>query len=385
MRATWLGVAAIVAASVGAAPAFAGSPRVADGSAAPEIAAGPSGADRYPERRVAFPGGVVGLADLTYATPPGFRPLTLDLYLPPTSAVVPPAGFPAVVYVHGGGWAGGDARRTDPFAALPAVLASLAARGYVVASVNYRLSSEARSPAAVLDVKTAIRWLRSKDADYRIDSGRVAVWGTSAGGTLAGAVAVTCNVEAYNPDVSTPPGTVDAEGRPITRVLPPQLAQQSDCVQAAASWYGVFDFATFAEQLGVQDGAPELSQNSGFLGCEVPQCPPGLVAGASSTTYAGRGAPPMLLIHGMEDATVPHEQSEEMAGKLWGAGAPVTLILIPGVGHSLNGKTPEATRAAAIQALNATFDFFDRTVGSEGPSGGGAASPVDTGIGASGR
>jgi len=66
--------------------------------------------DRFPERRVAFADGVVGLADVTYAAPTGFRPLTLDLYLPrarETSA-------PVIVYVHGGGWMGGHARQAAP-------------------------------------------------------------------------------------------------------------------------------------------------------------------------------------------------------------------------------------------------------------------------------
>lgn len=84
--------------------------------------------DRYPERRISFPDGVTGLADVTYSTPPGFRPL------------------------HGGGWLGGHSRHSGAFEDWPRVLASLAARGYGVASVNYRLRAEATSPAAA--------WLR---------------------------------------------------------------------------------------------------------------------------------------------------------------------------------------------------------------------------------
>jgi acetyl esterase/lipase len=98
---------------------------------------------------------VSGLPDLVYSTLSGFRPLTLDLYVPanPVSG-----GAPVIIYVHGGGWMSGHTRHSGAFENWPGVLASLAGRGYVVASLNYRLSSEAPSPAAEQDVKSAVRW-----------------------------------------------------------------------------------------------------------------------------------------------------------------------------------------------------------------------------------
>jgi acetyl esterase/lipase len=83
-----------------------------------------------------------------------------------------------------------------------------------VASVAYRLSGEAPSPAAVIDVKTAIRRLRSKADEYGIDPDRAITWGGSAGGQLAGLTAVSCGVEALDPDIPPPAGAVDPEGRP---------------------------------------------------------------------------------------------------------------------------------------------------------------------------
>src|SRR5262245_1854065 len=138
--------------------------------------------DRYPERRVAFPGGVTGLPDLTYATVAGFRPLTLDLYLPAGSVS---GGAPVIIYVHGGGWTSGHTRHSGAFENWPGVLASLASKGYVVASLNYRLSSEAPSPAAEQDIKSAVRWLRASATRFGIDKRRVGIWGGSAGGQLA--------------------------------------------------------------------------------------------------------------------------------------------------------------------------------------------------------
>ena len=122
-------------------------------------------ADRYPEARVNFPGGVVGLPKLTFYSPAG-RAVWLDLYLPPRGTN---AASPFIVYMHGGGWSGGTARTTGTFEDWPSVLASLAAKGYVVASVDYRLSGEAKFPAAVQDIKAAIRWLRTNAATYRVD------------------------------------------------------------------------------------------------------------------------------------------------------------------------------------------------------------------------
>jgi hypothetical protein len=133
--------------------------------------------DNYPERKVAFPGGVTGLPDLTYETLSGYRPMKLDLYLPPASFAGP---RPFVIYIHGGGWANGIPRTAAVFANWPDVLASFAARGYVTASVSYRFQNEAPFPAAIQDVKAAIRWLHSNAEKYNIDTTRGMTLGSSA-------------------------------------------------------------------------------------------------------------------------------------------------------------------------------------------------------------
>ena len=125
--------------------------------------------DHYPTVRVSFPGGVVGLPALTYEVLPWYRPLHLDLYLPPGK----PARRPLVVYIHGGGWMSGHPRQSGAFANWPDVLALMASRGYVVASVEYRLSGEAPFPAAIQDIKAAIRWLRANAAEYEIGRAHV--------------------------------------------------------------------------------------------------------------------------------------------------------------------------------------------------------------------
>jgi acetyl esterase/lipase len=293
--------------------------------------------DAYPPRRIGFPGGVTGFPDLVYETVPGFRPLHLDLYRPadgPDKTL-----HPFVVYVHGGGWMGGHTRQSGAFTRWPDVLAALAARGYVVASVEYRLSSEARFPAAQQDVKAAIRWLRSQASTYHIDKTRGLIWGASAGGQLAALTATSCGV-----------ATLDPVGAPA----------ESDCVQGAVAWYGIFDFSTF----GAQDN-PD-SAGTKYLGCQASKCAPGVVSAASPVTYIKRDSPPMLLIHGSADKTVPVQQSQEMYDKLHAAGAPVQLLLIPDVDHSFIGKTPADTEKASRTALARVFDFIDTTIGTRG-------------------
>jgi acetyl esterase/lipase len=319
----------------------------------PEVAAEPVPDDHYPPHDVTFPKRVRGAPDLAYSAPTGYRPLTLDLYLPPETARKPARGFPLIVYIHGGGWLAGDSRRHEPFVDFPGVLASLSARGYVVASLNYRLSGEARFPAPIQDVKAAIRRLRARAPEYGIDPARAMTWGMSAGGHLAALAAVSCNAAALEP-----PQASEADA--------PDL---SDCVQGAVAWYGVFDLATIAAQARRDQGlsrdvrdAPEWR----LIGCFATECSEGQIAAASPITYVDPKDPPMLLIAGSEDKIVPHRQTLDMAARLAAAGVPHELVVIPGVDHLLIGKAPEETRGANLRALAATFAFIDRTMAAAG-------------------
>lgn len=306
--------------------------------------------DNYPSRPVVFANGVIGWPGLVYSRPSGYRELVLDLYLPPKNLVRPSQGFPLVIYIHGGAWLAGNRRHNKPFADFPAVLASLAARGYAVASLEYRLSSEAKFPAQTQDVKTAIRWLRSHASDYDIDPARAVAWGVSAGGYLAGLAAASCGA-----------AELKAPSSPATNH---SKANVSDCVQGAVSWYGVFDFATIAAQ--AREGHSRISRDTPdapewrLLGCFAQDCRKGQIAAASVTTYVTRRSSPMLLIVGDSDRLVPHQQTLEMAETLKSAGVPHELIVLHGIDHSLMGKTLAETRQANLKALDATFRFIDK-------------------------
>lgn len=310
-------------------------PAGAGAAPAPTIGESAVLGDHYPERHIAFPPGVSGYPDLVYRTVNGFRPLTLDLYAADQGA----AERPLVIYVHGGGWMGGHSRQSGAFEDWPGVLASLAAKGYVVASLNYRLSSEARFPAAEQDVKAAIRWLRANAGRYHIDKKHVVIWGGSAGGQLAALAATSCGVAALEPE---------------------EPSAESDCVQGAAIWYGVFDF----EHSGTVGGGDDPNgPESRYFGCVRAQCPAGLVQSAGAANHVGAKTPPFLLIHGAQDKVVPTLQSEDFHALLKSKGLSSELLVLPEVGHSFVGAQHAQTESASLAALKKTFDFFDAVIG----------------------
>ena len=303
-----------------------------------EVATAPMLEDRYPRQVVSFDQSVESFPDLVYSTLPGYRPLHLDLYRQGKSA----RPSPLVIYIHGGGWQAGHTRHSGAFAQWPNVLAMLAARGYVVASLEYRLSGEARFPAALHDVKTAIRWLRANATKFGIDPARVIVWGGSAGGHLAALAATTCKVAELHPPAET------SANSPAST-----LAAQSDCVQGLVAWYGIFDFSA----LGGADTAAAR-----FLGCDPSQCAD-VAARASPVTYVDAGDPPALLVHGERDKVVAAGQSREFHAALQARQVRTELLVIPDVDHSFIGSSAQTTRDASLQALSRTFAFIESIAG----------------------
>jgi acetyl esterase/lipase len=238
--------------------------------------------------------------DIQYGAIPGYRPLELDLYLPEASGPLP-----VIVDVHGGGWRRGS--RREPLPLLGAgFYDSLAAQGFAVAAIDYRLSGEARFPAPLEDVGTAVGWVRDNAAAYGLDAGRVFLWGDSAGGHLALLAALT--------------GTK---------------------VQGVVAWFPVTDLSGLpsdvAEAGGVPDHGPD-SREALFLGSPA-SAVPDLARQASPVTHASADAPPVLLMHGAADDIVPPAQSVRLAEALRAAGAAVELELVPGATHFWKGAS----------------------------------------------
>jgi acetyl esterase/lipase len=306
----------------------------------PASGATPAQPPSFGLQKISYPAGVTATFAQTYGNLRGFRPLTLDLYQPPVRG----GGLPLLVFVHGGGWNGGDTRHAASFADFPRELAGLAARGYVVASVSYRLSGEARFPAAVQDIKAAIRWLRAHSTDLGIDPTRVAVWGDGAGGQLAALVGVTCGVTPFEPDAK------DIGEMP------------SDCVQAVIDMGGASDLQGLggaAPEAGDKTASsfqpPPTSDAGDFLGCEPVRCPPMVTRLASPMTYISATSPPFLILHGGADTEIPASQSQKLYDALRQANVPAELMVYPGTGHNFTraGQPDAAALSAARDRLEA--------------------------------
>ena len=259
-----------------------------------------------------FPGGITGTYDIAYQTPKDGRPLTLDVYQPPSRNYA----LPLVVFVHGGN---GDSRHAAVFPDLPSTMAGLAAQGYVVASVNYRTPADARFPAPVQDIKAAIRFLRSHAADMNIDATRVALWGVSTGGQLAALAGTSCGVPLF------------ATGA-------------DDCVQAVVDWYG-----------------PIESAIGPLLGCDSKTCAPGLARTASPLSYINVTSPPFLIEQGMADTLTTPAESQKLQAVLKASNVAADLVQFPEVGHDFtrNGALDVGvTRQALLKMaafLNSLF------------------------------
>ena len=271
--------------------------------------------------------GVRVLAGVPYASLPGVRPLELDLYLPGEG----PA--PVVVFVHGGGWRLGSRHTLGPAYAgrRPAPFEEVARAGIAVASVDHRLSGEARWPAQLHDVKAAVRWLRTRAGELGIDPDRVLAWGESAGGHLAALLGLTGD----RPDLEGDVG----------------VAGPSSAVTAVAAWYAPSDLPALAADAGADPLAAD-SREAQLLGAPVPTVPE-RAAEASPVTHVDPGAPPFLLLHGQVDRFVPFAQSERLRDALQGVDADVALTAYDGADHLWLGSP-----AAADDALTRTIAFL---------------------------
>lgn len=137
-----------------------------------------------------LPENVVEERNHVYATLPetssGKRELHLDVFRPVKKGV-----YPALILIHGGGWRAGDKSMQIPLAEM------IAAKGFVTVTVEYQLSLEAKYPAAVHNIKAAIRWMRANAEKFGIDATRIAISGCSAGGQLAALVGMTNEIEKF--------------------------------------------------------------------------------------------------------------------------------------------------------------------------------------------
>lgn len=248
---------------------------------------------------IPLPNGWTAHRDLRYVSFGGERQ-SLDLYLPPGDTPKP-----LVIWIHGGAWRAGSKQNPMPLRLIPDA-------GYAIASVNYRLSQQAKFSAQIEDCKAAVRWLRANAKQYRLDPDRFAAWGASAGGHLAALI-------------GTSDGKFDIG----------ENLQHSSRVQAVIDYFGPTDFFQMDDH--ALPGAPWRhdapdSPESQLLGGPLRENDL-MAARANPIHYASKGDPPFLIVHGDKDPLVPLHQSQLLGEALRKADVDVTLYVVPGAGH----------------------------------------------------
>lgn len=285
-----------------------------EGTFLPVLTGSASGAQGLPEMNGGEGSENADYKAVAYADDSGSQ--VMDIYLPKDAA----GGAPLLVVVHGGGFRFGS----QTMEIIRPVIEAGTEEGYVVASVDYRKSTEAVFPAALSDVKAAVRYLRANAAEYGIDPERVAIWGESAGAYLALMTALTPDVEDLNGDVS-------------------ENLEQSSGVAVLVDFYGPVEFYTMDEEfasMGITDTATSSADSfeSAFLGQAIGQERDAAYA-AWWGTYREQLPADFSLRAWVQagdcDAQVPCTQSENFAGALAEVIGEenVCFSLIEGAGH----------------------------------------------------
>jgi acetyl esterase/lipase len=263
----------------------------------------------------AAPPGVSFEAGIEFAHP-GDQRLQLDLAEPTTGT----GPFPAIVCIHGGGFRAGTREGYD------GLCMTLAAHGYVAATITYRLAPAHPFPAAVLDCKAAVRWLRANAARHHIDPARIGATGGSAGGHLALFLGVTAGVRDFEGE-----GDLD----------------QSSAVSCVVNEYGPCDLT---KSYGKSVDAAEVLPL--FFGGNLDTKRREHILG-SPLYWITPNAAPTLCIHGTDDKYVAYEQATWTVDKLKACAVEAELLTIPGAGHGFKGADAETAQQALIA-------FFDR-------------------------
>ena len=258
------------------------------------------------------------MRDVTYVVREG-RPLRFDVAW---TEAGPPA--PLVLLLHGGSWSAGSR------GSLHGEMRALARRGYTAAAVEYRLTQAPRDvfPAAIADVRCALRVLRRRASEFHATPTRVAAMGYSAGGHLASLLGV-------------------AADEPALDVAPCDAGGDDVRVQAVVSYAGPQDLRVNGPYTQEQ---AEIVTN--FLGV-FPGDDPDIAQLASPIAHASSGDPPFLMLHGTDDPLVPLDHPRRMARTLREVGTPASVLELGEIGHGYVGML-----ASGDATVRCTVDAF---------------------------
>jgi acetyl esterase/lipase len=254
---------------------------------------------------------IEALRDIAYADTENARQ-KLDLYLPKVRKGDKP--LPVIVFIHGGGWRGGDKS-----GGIGNVWRFVQSGEYAGASIGYRLTDEAQWPAQIHDCKAAIRWIKAHAKEYNLDATKIAVWGTSAGGHLVSHLGTSGDVK-------------ELEG-----TLGKHLDQNSS-VTCVVNFFGPENFLSMVRQPSTIDRTQGKDYPEALLlGGPVSE-KEAVTKEASPVTHVTKGDAAFFTAHGTKDPLVPFAQGEEIHAALTKAGVPSLLQEMTNGGHGF--KSP---------------------------------------------
>lgn len=269
----------------------------------------------------------------------GQRELELDLYYPGAGTEAP---FPVIVYTHGGGWSAGS-RFNASNGLFGPLFKKLLHQGFAVASVDYRLCRKdgpVRMRDCVIDSKDALRFLVKNSGALNIDPDRVFVFGDSAGGHIAQMLLLT------------PPSSLTGDDA---------LADIDYKIVAGLSWYGPSDFEN--QDLFNHDDSPDFRDRFGprILGeGEVtPEEKRHLYREMSPVNYLKKDSPPLLMVQGDKDTTIPVKHAHHMKKRAQELNAPVELLIVKNSGHNWR-KVDADIEPSRDEIIRSTAEFFVR-------------------------
>jgi acetyl esterase/lipase len=284
----------------------------------------PSAAGASASHRLAAAGAVAhgpdwqGARTVDYCVEGG-QPLLMTLFAPSTTG----HPVPTVLQVHGGGWQKGSRLLS---LSQSGTAADLVSAGFVVASIDYRLAPGKPWPDQIIDVKCAVRYLRSHAAGLGIEPDRIAALGTSAGGQLVSLLGTTGALSQWDTG--------------------PYLDVSSQ-VEAVVDEYGPSDLTATDWPLYTAGIIRQV------FGAGPDTADPVLTV-ASPITHVSAGDPPFMIVQGTSDQVVPVNQSERLADRLRSAGVPTDLVLVARGRHGL-GTPDEVPSASAISSMVTAF------------------------------
>lgn len=269
--------------------------------------------------------------DITYGTISDSQ--TLDIYYPNETSAGP---YPVIIAIHGGAFKMGSKTGGDLTPMLEGVN-----HGYVVVTVDYRLSDEAIFPAAISDVKAAIRFIKANAQQYNLNPDKIVTWGDSAGGNLAALAGTSGDDASLNGD--------NTENMDV-----------SSAVNAVVDWFGPIDFLLMDEQFAAAGITPIMGSTSSSTSPESQYIGGNITENVEQTekanpeNYITAGDPAFFIQHGSADQNVPTQQSINLAEKLTAVlgNDKVTLTILEGAGHG--GEAFQAT-----ENLDKVFAFLD--------------------------